>query len=61
MSLLLDRNNPLLSPDTPEVRIFPRNASNYQYYSELWMLVDQSVLMVDIAGTVSSFASFISG
>ena len=40
LSLLLDRDNPLLPPDTPEVKIYPRNASNYQYYSGLWMLVD---------------------
>lgn len=61
VSLLLDRNNPLLDPDTAEARIYPRNASNYQYYQGLWMLVDESVLLVDIGGTLSTFANFLSG
>ena len=40
ISFVIDRINPNLAPDTKTFRIYPRNASNYEYYEDLWMLVD---------------------
>ncbi len=59
MGIVLEGVNQSNQLVTPQFNIYPRNASNFEFYEDIWMSVDKNVIQFSVGNNLVSFDNFI--